>query len=126
MTYEFYGPKKDAELAINKLLSLPATGNEQDWEYELSDASKIDQMLDLLGSSALDMDQAGALALLLISSIQDAERQGVLSDSHVLMASALLANNDLVRERMKFYWLGLERADNTSLVRRIIETNENG
>lgn len=56
MSREFYGPKAGAEGIINRLLNLPTTGKEQDWEIELADPTKIDEMLDVLELSNIDFE----------------------------------------------------------------------
>lgn len=45
MAREFYGATVEAQRAINKLLALPASGREQDWEVELADPHRVEEML---------------------------------------------------------------------------------
>ncbi|MGZ4982139.1 MAG: hypothetical protein ACXWAB_11915 [Methylobacter sp.] len=120
MSNKFYGPTAEAENAINQLLQLPATGKEQDWEFELANPSKIDEMFDAFESKKLDLDSKSALALLIISSIEEAYESETLDETKVLRASALFASDDEVRSRMLFYWIELQRASNLALVKKII------
>lgn len=120
MSSEFYGPKINAEIVINQLLRLPATGNEQDWEFELADATKIDEMIDVFLSSNLDLDCKSALALLIISSMEEADQACTLDDAQIVRMSQLLANDNEVRNRMHFYWIEQEKTSNITLVNRIL------
>jgi len=121
MSREFYGPKADAESTINQLLSLPATGREQDWEVELADPGRINEMLDALEYKDMNFESQSALALLVISSMEEANVAGTLGDVQVRRASQLLASRNDVRERMCFYWIELGRANDIHLVKRIID-----
>lgn len=120
MSREFYGPKAGAESIINRLLNLPATGNEQDWEIELADPTKIDEMLDVFELSNIDFESKSALALLVISSMEEANEYGALDDAQVGRAYQLFVKNNDVRERMCFYWLELGRANDVNLLKRVI------
>ncbi|MDT4329318.1 hypothetical protein ACQE3E_07125 [Methylomonas sp. MED-D] len=120
MSREFYGPKADAESVINQLLSLPATGREQDWEIELADPARIDEMLDILESKDIDFECKSALALLAISSMEEANEAGMLEAAQVRRAYQLFFKRDELRERMCFYWIELGRANNIELVKSVI------
>lgn len=120
MSRDFYGPKADAESVINKLLNLAATGKEQDWEFELADPARIDEMLDALESNDIDFECKSALALLVISSMEEAYEAGMLDDEQVRRAYKFFVNSNDVRERMYYYWLELGRANDVDLIIRII------
>ncbi|WP_333606365.1 hypothetical protein [Arsukibacterium sp.] len=115
MFVEFYGPKIEAEDAINKLLNLPATGREQDWEIELADPARIDEMLDALETKEIDFDCQSALSLLVISSIDEANELGLLNEKQVRRAAELFFINSDLRDRMCFYWVHLARAKDINL-----------
>ncbi|MBK9946228.1 MAG: hypothetical protein IPP12_03450 [Nitrospira sp.] len=119
MSNKFYGVTREAEKTINLLLNLPASGDEQDWEIELADPSKIDQMLDAFESEGLNFECKSALALLLISSIQDAEEAGALSADQIRRTMQLLSKDGEVLSRMRFYWIELKMASKVRLLDNI-------
>ncbi|MDD5113086.1 MAG: hypothetical protein PHC94_03645 [Methylobacter sp.] len=120
MSIKFYGPTAGAEAIINQLLKLPATGKEQDWEFEFANPTKIEEMLDVFTSKELDLESKSALALLIISSMEEAEEAGTLDSALIFRATQLIAINDEVRNRMYFYWIELGRANNVVLVKKLI------
>lgn len=120
MSDEFYGPRKDAEGVINRLLGLPATFREQDWEFELADPARINDMLDMLESVDIDLECVSALALLTISSMEEASALGLLEGAQIRRAAKIFEGRGDVRERMRYYWIGLKRANNEDLIRKII------
>ncbi len=120
MQTEFYGAKASAQEAINHLLRLPATGKEQDWEIELADPARIDEMLDALESQTLDLDCQNALALLLLTSMEEASEAGSLDERHVKRMAHILSLRQEVRKKMHFYWIDLDRARNSSLIAKMV------
>lgn len=124
MTREFYGPKADAELIINELFNLPASGKEQDWEIELADPERIDEMLDVLELNEMNFDCKSALCLLIVSSIEEANEAGMLNDLHVQRVSKIFSMNYDLREMMWFYWIHLGRARNINLIKNLFVFND--
>jgi hypothetical protein len=61
----------EAVLFLNKVLSLPATGLEQDWEVELADPNRINEFVSFYENSILNSDQRYALMALIIASLED-------------------------------------------------------
>ena len=120
MSNKFYGPKAEAEKVINQLLALPATGNEQDWEFELADPARIDEMLNTFESKELDLESKSALALLILSSIEEADEAGTLQRTQVMRTNHLFVSDDTVRSRMLFYWIDLGKATNIELMKEIL------
>ncbi len=118
MTREFYGATAAAQKAINDLLDLPATGREQDWEYELADASKLGAMLRTLEHANLNFDARCALSLLLLATMQ--EEDATITQEHITEAARLLKLHRDVHEAMTFYWVELERADKPELVSAVL------
>jgi hypothetical protein len=120
MENEFYGAKAYAQDQINILLNLSATGVEQDWEIELADASRVDEMVDVFEAQAeLDMEGKCALALLIISSMEEAHEAGILKNSSVEKMANMLLKNPAVHAKMNFYWMGPAKLVNTDLAKRI-------
>lgn len=120
MQTEFYGAKASAQEAINHLLRLPATGKEQDWEIELANPSRINEMLDALELQTLDLDCQNALALLLLTSMEEASEAGNLDEMQVKRMAHILSLREEVRKRMHFYWIDLDRARNSDLMAQIV------
>ena len=121
MTLDYYGPTAEAEIAVNRLLQLQATGNEQDWEFECAEPTKINEMLELFTTKELDLECKSALALLIISSLEQAAENGKVDEVQVVRITQLLENNEIIRSRMFFYWILCCKAINISLVKRILE-----
>lgn len=57
--------------SLNNYLNLPATGNEQDWELELADRSRLSEFIDFLVKMPLEQQEKYALFSLIIVSYDD-------------------------------------------------------
>jgi len=114
-----YGATIDAQRSINDLLSLPATGKEQDWEFELADPNRIDEMLQAAKARNLNYDERCALFLLLIASMEEKSEADELDGDLIEKAQSLLNNNADVREAMIFYWIEQRSSDDT-FMRKIL------
>lgn len=65
-------PQKKSIDFLNKALSLPSTGHEQDWELELSDPARIKEFIEFYKNNHhLDFDIKCSLMALLIASFED-------------------------------------------------------
>lgn len=122
MFEEYYGPTIEAEREINSLLNIKACGKEQDWEIEFANPAMLDEMLAIFEEGGLGLETLSALALLIVSSLEEADERNILRTEHVQSAMEAIARVDEVRNRMKYYWLDLDRANNKSLVRRIVSS----
>ena len=120
MTWEFYGATMQAQHSINELLSLPASGREQDWEFELADPSRIEEMLGAMSSGARSYDEKCALALLMIASAEEAVETGQVDPDLVERARVVFKQDADVREAMLFYWIENGRASRGEFVRDIL------
>jgi hypothetical protein len=87
------------------LLSLPARGNEQDWEIELGTLEIIPQVLDLIEAGTMNLEERSALWLLLMGSLEDAIGQRDILRQSMTRAAPLLKMDPEVRDRMRFHWL---------------------
>jgi hypothetical protein len=112
MTQEFYGATLKAQHSISKLLSLSASGREQDWEFELTDPHRIEEMLAAASITDLDYDEKCALALITIASIEEFVEEGVTNSNLIEQAKVILKKDSNVCKAMKFYWIeqGREKA----------------
>ncbi len=120
MSDEYYGATAEAQARINLLLRLPATGREQDWEFEFSDASRIQEMVNLFKSKDLDIDSQCALALLIVASVDGVELVGDLGANTMIEVANIFKANETVRKRMMFYWVDLGRASRLNLVQNLV------
>jgi hypothetical protein len=120
MTREFYGATADAQRSINDLLLLPATGKEQDWEFELAKPNRIAEMMQVATAHALNFEERCALFLLLIASMEQMSETGNLENHLILKAHLLLGDNPDVREAMIFYWIEQNRSSDAKLSRKIL------
>lgn len=100
----YYGAPTAAEQTINDLLGLSVTGREQDWECELADSRRIDELIALYATHDLDIESRSALGLLLLYSMCDADDEGLLTDAQIHAVEQLFSADEPVRERMRFYW----------------------
>jgi hypothetical protein len=119
MAHEFYGATIEAQQSINRLLSLPATGREQDWELELADPSRIEAMLDAITTKLSDNEKC-ALALITIASIEEAVAADQFDAGIIERARMALRKDKDVHEAMKFYWIKQGRATDEEVVRKLL------
>lgn len=74
MTY----PTKEAITSLNRVLSLPATGREQDWDVELADPARASEFITYLENQSLNGDEKRALMALILGSLDDlAHEEGI-------------------------------------------------
>jgi hypothetical protein len=111
MAQEFYGATVEAQHTINKLLLLPASGREQDWEFEFADPYRIDEMLSVASANDLNTDEKCALVLLIIASIDEAVEIGKVKPENIEQVKSILEQDDKVRDAMIFYWIDQNRSN---------------
>jgi hypothetical protein len=102
MDQDYYWPHPDSVRALNQLLNLPATGHEQDWEIELSDPERLDEMVGLFCGGELDLENRSALALLMIFSLDPWGADAGTAD--VERVQLALQSDPAVHDRMRSYW----------------------
>jgi hypothetical protein len=73
-------PQKDAKDFLNRSLTLPASGFEQDWEIELADATRVSEFVIFLKKSRLKHIYEEALVSLILASFEDAIWQESFDD----------------------------------------------
>jgi hypothetical protein len=69
---------KEAIESLNKNLSLPSTGMEQDWEIELADLNRIEEFVSFYKNSSLNEEEKKALMSLIVASYDD-----YLNEKHI-------------------------------------------
>ncbi|MEX1116424.1 MAG: hypothetical protein WEB53_14330 [Akkermansiaceae bacterium] len=120
---KYYGPAAADEQEVNRLLALTASGREQDWEIELADPEKLDKMMYLLESHQLTEHVKTALCLLMLSSFDAELDSGEVNADRVHRAADLLRQDAYVLERMRFYWLDLQRANHMDAMKELLSSN---
>lgn len=105
---------------VDELLKLPATGREQDWEYEFSDVQRIPEILVHLELGGRDAACEDALSLLLLASIDEAEQAELLTETYADRTSKWFKANPETQEKMIFYWVILQKANKPELLRRML------
>lgn len=111
----YYGPTPDAVAMVNRLLDLPASGHEQDWEIELADPKRIGEMLRLLGDTELNLEARSALTLLILHSLDEAAASGAKADIEAAALRDILDRAPEVRRRMRRYWDRFSQEQATTL-----------
>ena len=106
MNETYRWPDPAAVKTINLMMSLPATGNEQDWEIELADSDRLDEALGLLRTGGLDLEARSALALLILHSLTYHRGGDAASTLRIDEVRSALEADAPVRARMKEYWSG--------------------
>jgi hypothetical protein len=124
MNHEYYGPTINGAAEVNKLLQINATGREQDWEIEFSDASKIRKMLDIFENKDLSHEGKSALCLLILSSFESGLDVNEIDYELVHRAAKLIGQDIDVLARMRFYWIDLERASHKHVIRTLLGLSE--
>jgi len=62
---------KDTKSFVNNLLSLPATGNEQDWELEFANRLRLNEFIEVLKTERLSAKQRYAIISLILASYDE-------------------------------------------------------
>jgi hypothetical protein len=99
---KYHWPSSAGVAAVNELLRLPAHGQEQDWEIELSDGARLSEFLDAFEGKALDLEGRSALALLILFSLTYSEAE-VLPELLERTRCAIQGDATILH-RMRSYW----------------------
>jgi hypothetical protein len=86
-------------------------GDEQDWEIELADPSKIEGMFELLADCSLGLEERSAVALLLTHTVDELWDDDEDTSDLEPRLHTLLASDREVLRRMRFYWGRLQTSD---------------
>lgn len=120
---KFYGATVLAMAEVNALLNIPATGREQDWEFEFSEPNRLPEFVDNLERDSLSSGGKDALALLLVASIEVAAERGILDREIFVRAKKWFSVNEAPREKMNFYWIRENRSQVPDLVRELLNSH---
>lgn len=86
------------------MLGLPISGNEQDWEIELADPTRVAEWLETLQGGNLGLELRSALALLVSHSLFDPTAPELTSRPLLQHFRAILHLDPEVRARLISYW----------------------
>jgi len=120
MADEYYGATRKVEIEVSRLVGLPATLEEQDWEFIYADPTRIEIMVDLLSSAQLSTDERSALCSLMIASFEKAFDGGEVNHELMDRAAQLIGADPVVLERMRFFWLGQGMSFHQDLTQRLL------
>lgn len=125
-----YVTKEAIEGLVTKI-GVPAPDEfSQDWEYEVSDASRIEEFLFAYEHVELNEDEKFTLMIIVISSYDDALAMGNFEMEWDDTISSLLLKDINIHESTIFYWAmqNEEELENcfcvTPLMRKFIESNQ--
>ncbi|KAB2901006.1 MAG: hypothetical protein F9K40_08815 [Kofleriaceae bacterium] len=89
---------------LTRMLELPASGAEQDWELELCDAARIDEFVRLYETGELDDEDRRALMSLIVASADDALGAGGTIPAQQARIAALLVRDAHLHLALLDYW----------------------
>ena len=118
--------KKQTIERLNKELSLPFTGIEQDWDLEMASFKRIDDFLNFYKDSYLSNDEKVALMSLILASYDDFLNEHELSidDKWNYLREELVKEKTIFAELLNYWALDNELSDQnlfkiTPLIRMI-------
>ena len=113
-----YVLNQDAIKRLNRMLNLPALGNEQDWEFELADSDRIEEFLDLIKFAALTVEEKVALLALILSSAEDATNKDQNIDKYLGDLVSIISKDKNIFSEVLDYWASV--GSNESVFRKQI------
>lgn len=101
----YYGPTREAQEAVNKILGLDASSGQIEWEAELAKQRQIDRLIGALGDTSLGTEARSAIALLLLDHLD-----GLPANGTELLARIRwhLRADARVQARMRYWWTHME------------------
>lgn len=127
--YPEYGTKEARESLIEKL-NLPELGPyTQDWEYEVSDASRISEFISFYENQTLSKEEKFTLMVIIVSSYDDSLGEGnIKSDVWDKIKYHLLNEINIHRNTILYWALDDEDLEDcfaiTPFMRGIVKTNK--
>ena len=118
---------KSAVEGLVKKIKLPAPDEfSQDWEYEVSDSSKVGEFLYAYKNIELNKEEKFALMTIIISSYNDAILEGKVEKSWASFIRYHLLEDINIHKNSIYYWALLDEDDLencfaiTALIREIL------
>ncbi|WP_369987025.1 hypothetical protein [Pseudomonas xanthosomatis] len=102
---KYYGAAPETCMTVARLLNLPMTGPEQDWEFVHANPAIIAPATDLLTNHSLSFDTRAAIACILVESLCDHQAtHASYHPGHLAAMRAIQADADVLTA-MRFFWL---------------------
>lgn len=103
---------KSAIEGLVKKVKLPAPDEfSQDWEYEVSDSSKVSEFLQAYENIELNKEEKFALMIIIISSFNDAIVEGKAEESWANIIGYYLVKDVSIHKNTIYYWAMLDEDD---------------
>jgi len=103
---------KEAVDSLTQKLDLPKNdGFSQDWEYEVSDSSKVEEFLYSYENLGLNKDEKYALMTIIISSYNDAIEEGTMDERTKEKIKFLLLSEVDIHRNIILNWAMLDEED---------------
>lgn len=103
---------KSAVEGLVKKIKLPAPDEfSQDWEYEVSDSSRITEFLYAYENIELNIDEKFALMIIIISSFNDAILESKAEESSASLIRYHLLQDISIHKNTIYYWSMLDEDD---------------
>ena len=103
---------KSAIEGLVKKVNLPAPDEfSQDWEYEVSDSSRITEFLYAYENIELNKDEKFALMIIIISSFNDAMVEGKAEENSAILIRYHLLQDNSIHKNTIYYWSMLDEDD---------------
>ncbi len=115
-------PSADAIAFLNRALDLPASGNEQDWEVELADKSRIAEFLDFYETNELAPEQRFALMSLVLASLDDLATASQLDESLWQRTALLITRDRKLFDHLVEYWANVHCADDGFAISHLVRS----
>jgi len=93
----------DASEKLEKLLRLPATGEEQDWEIELADPNRLDEFIRVFSEGEYNQEERFAFGALIVSSFDGLLRCNRSKKQRENLYDYLVENNDVDDDIVTLY-----------------------
>ncbi|MGG1643692.1 hypothetical protein ACIFQM_20955 [Paenibacillus sp. NRS-1782] len=103
---------KSAIEGLVKKIKLPAPDEfSQDWEYEVSDSSRITEFLYAYENIELNKEEKFALMIIIISSFNDAVVEGKVEENWASFIRYHLLQDISIHKNTIYYWSMLDEDD---------------
>ena len=91
---------------INRMLSLPVTGHEQDWDLEMSDPTRLSEFIALYRRAGdnFEVRDKQALMALILASCQEAIQRDSIAPSVAMEIRVLLEQDFEIHRELISYW----------------------
>lgn len=104
----YYGPTREARLAMNQILQLHAAAARDQWDAALAESGNRERLVGALGDPSVDVESRSAIALLLLETIDRLAQQGCSGTELMVRLRWHLSRDPRVQSRMRYWWTHLD------------------